>query len=292
MSVCRVVHQRAEQEREQEREQQVHALKTQAEADKQKLSQELEVSKAADEGKRGQMADLNERLADAQAESRRLLAQLDDMAARLQATEELKRELEKQVQCSKEQLEVGERAVEHNRSQSIIMDELRHRVSSQDALLRQKDAQVQELIAQRDEAEHKLFEFRGTEQHNETLVRGLEQQRNEIQQQLVSAVSVGQTYHAEAYKLKEKAVRTKEMMVRRIISQWLYESVSQAFYGWSSLIGGSSQTTLRYQLPADRLSASSTRVLISLCASVHEHLVLCMRGGWTRSCVAHCARCR
>ena len=237
------VHQRAEQEREQEREQQVLAFKAQAEADKHKLSQELDVSKAADEEKRGQMADLSERLAFAQAESRRLLAQLDEKAARLQATEELKSELEKQVEYSKEQVEVGERAVEHNRSQSIIMDELRHRVSSQDQLLRQKDAQVEELIAQRDEAEHKLFQFRGSDQHKETLMRGLEQQRTDIQQQLVSAVSVGQTYHAEAYKLKEKAVRTKEMVVRRIISQWLYESVSQAFYGWSSLIGASSDIT-------------------------------------------------
>ena len=71
-------------------------------------------------------------------------------------------------------------------------------------------------------------------------MRGLEQQSMDMQQQLVSAVSVGQAYHAEAHRLKEKAVRTKEMVVRRIISQWLYESVSHAFYGWSSLIGGPS----------------------------------------------------
>ena len=63
----------------------------------------------------------------------------------MQATEELKAQLETQLSYCVEQAQVGERAVEHNRSQSIIMDELRHRVAIQDDLLRQKDRQVAEL---------------------------------------------------------------------------------------------------------------------------------------------------
>lgn len=199
----------------------------------------------------------------------------------MQVTEELKAQLETQVNYCMEQAQVGERAVEHNRSQSIIMDELRHRAALQDELVRQKDRQVAELIAQRDESEYKLYEFRGSEQQKETRVRGLEQQRIDIQQQLVSAVSVGQAYHAEAHKLKEKAVRTKEMLVRRIISQWLYESVSQAFYGWSSLIGGPSQPATaprtsiptRSPLPPYRLSASVSRVILLLYVGGHKERV-------------------
>ena len=127
--------------------------------------------------------------------------------------------------------------------------------------------QVAELIGQRDESEHKLYEFRGSEQQKETLMRGLEEQRMDMQQQLVSAVSVGQAYHAEAHRLKEKAVRTKEMVVRRIISQWLYESVSHAFYGWSSLIGGPSH------------------VCVCLCVFVHTYMYI-----HTHTCTANRSR--
>lgn len=63
-----------------------------------------------------------------------------------------------------------------------------------------------------------------------------------------------QGYHAEAQRLREKAERTKLVVVRRIISQWLYESVSQAFYGWSSLIGQLSVNVVLCCLSARRLS--------------------------------------
>jgi hypothetical protein len=56
----------------------------QAEADKLKLSQELEAIKTADQERRQQMTDLSERLAAAQTENRHLFDQLEDKAARLQ----------------------------------------------------------------------------------------------------------------------------------------------------------------------------------------------------------------
>jgi hypothetical protein len=62
----------------------VHVLKAQAEADKLKLSQELEAIKTADQERHQQMTDLSERLAAAQTENRHLFDQLEDKAARLQ----------------------------------------------------------------------------------------------------------------------------------------------------------------------------------------------------------------
>ena len=51
---------------------------------------------------------------------------------------------------------------------------------------------MRELIAQRDEAEHTLFEFRGNSEGKDMRARGLEDAQRDLQQQLVSAVAVGQ----------------------------------------------------------------------------------------------------
>ena len=62
----------------------MHVLKTEAEADKLTLTQELEAIKTADQERLEQMSDLRQRLAAAQTENKQLLAQLEDKAARLQ----------------------------------------------------------------------------------------------------------------------------------------------------------------------------------------------------------------
>lgn len=59
-------------------------MKSQAEADKLKLSQELEAIRTAEQKRHEEMTDLSQRLAAAQTQNRHLLAQLEDKAARLQ----------------------------------------------------------------------------------------------------------------------------------------------------------------------------------------------------------------
>lgn len=71
-----------------------------------------------------------------------LQAKLSQEAARLEAAQQLNQELQVQLEYAQEQLSLGQRALEQNRSQNIIMDELRHRLASHDELLREKDAQV------------------------------------------------------------------------------------------------------------------------------------------------------
>ena len=215
-----------------------------------------------------QLADLNNHLKTSQQ-------QLDH-------TKNVNTQLEAQVDNLQEQVasnagaeQLWHRAVEQNRAQNIILEELRYKVSEQDRLLQAKDAevkeleelryhakahavgeiedlryqlseqdrllhakeaQVKELISQRDDATRTLLDQRGASQDREQHIRELASTASDLQQQLASAVTVGQNHHKSYLNLQQRAVRVKELVLKRIIAVWMYECVSEAFYGWSSLV--------------------------------------------------------
>jgi hypothetical protein len=75
-------------------------------------------------------------------EQERLNLLVNEEKLRVEATEQLNQELQAKLEECNEELVRGRHALEQNRSQNIILEELRHKVADLDRQLRDKDAQV------------------------------------------------------------------------------------------------------------------------------------------------------
>ena len=85
---------------------------------------------------------LNDEVAGLQREQERLRASVKEEQTRVEATQQLNSELQAQMEQYNEKLTLGQRALDHNRAQNVIMEELRHRIADKDSLLAEKDLQV------------------------------------------------------------------------------------------------------------------------------------------------------
>lgn len=85
---------------------------------------------------------LNDEVAVLQREQERLRASVKEEQTRVEATQQLNSELQAQMEQYNEKLTLGQRALDHNRAQNVIMEELRHRIADKDSLLAEKDLQV------------------------------------------------------------------------------------------------------------------------------------------------------
>ena len=85
---------------------------------------------------------LNDEVDGLQREQERLRASVQEEQKRVEATQQLNSELQAQMEQYNEKLTLGQRALDHNRAQNVIMEELRHRIADKDSLLAEKDLQV------------------------------------------------------------------------------------------------------------------------------------------------------
>lgn len=85
---------------------------------------------------------LNDEVAGLQREQERLRASVKEEQTRVEATQQLNSELQAQMEQYNEKLTLGQRAIDQNRAQNVIMEELRHRIADKDSLLAEKDLQV------------------------------------------------------------------------------------------------------------------------------------------------------